>query len=89
MRRARRKKPETVLATAYHRAYLPEVPYELLSGMAIGKDAPETPAEHRQVSQRIQREAETRLSSQSFRQVQAEREMTPEALQAQAEDWLR
>lgn len=89
MKRARRKKHAAVQATAYHRAYLPEVPHELLSGMAIGKDAPETPAEHRQVGRRIQREAETRLSSQSFRQAQAERAMTPEALQAQGEDWLR
>ncbi|KQR25523.1 hypothetical protein ASF71_19165 [Deinococcus sp. Leaf326] len=79
MKRARRRKHEAARAVDYHRAYLPEVPYDLLSGMAIGKEAPETPEEHRQVSQRIQREAETRLSSQSFRQAQAEREMTPEA----------
>jgi hypothetical protein len=52
-------------------AYLPDVPFESLSRMALGKDAPDTPAEHFLVSERIKREADLRLNSRLDRRMQA------------------
>ena len=76
-------------AREYWRVYLPDVPFEQLCRMTLGKDEPGTPAEHFQVSERIIRESETRLDSQQRRAAEAEAAMTPAELDAERERWLR
>lgn len=53
-------------ALEYHQAYLPDVPFAALSSMSIGQDAPQTHVQHWLVARRILREANIRLSTQSF-----------------------
>lgn len=86
--RAQRRDRTPPTAQAVHAAYLPDVPFESLCGMALGKDAPSTPAEHARVITRIKREADLRLQSQATRQDQKLGAMSEGERQAYAADLL-
>lgn len=85
MKRRTRHEPT---AQEVHAFCLPDVPFASLSGMAIGKAAPETAAESQAVILRIKREAGTRLVSREFRKQQEEAALSPTQIEEIGKDLL-
>jgi hypothetical protein len=84
--RRNRRTPPT--AQEVHATYLPDVPFEALCGMALGKSAPDTPADHARVIARIKREADLRVQTRAHRHEREFQALSPDAQQDFVRDLL-